>query len=129
MKAEKEIQVPDSLRFWFVIHFIADIIAAIPLLLIPEKVLPLFGWQMVDPITTRLVGAALMGIGIESLLGRNASIDAFRAMLNLKIIWASSAVVALGLGTFISGIVAGWIIMIVFIVFLGIWTYYRILLR
>jgi hypothetical protein len=129
MNVEKEIQVPDSLRFWFVIHFIADIIAAIPLLLIPEKVLPLFGWQMVDPITTRLVGAALMGIGIESLLGRNASIDAFRAMLNLKIIWASSAVVALGLGTFISGIVAGWIIMIVFIVFLGIWTYYRILLR
>ncbi len=129
MNTDKERLVPDSLRFWFVIHFIADIIAAIPLLFIPEKVLPLLGWDTVDPITTRLVGAALMGIGIESLLGRNASIDAFRAMLNLKIIWASSAVVALGLGSFISGIVAGWIIMIIFIVFLSIWTYYRIQLR
>ncbi len=129
MNAEKKILVPDSLRFWFVVHFVADIIFAIPLLLIPEKVLPLFGWHTIDPIATRLVGAALMGIGIESLLGRNASLEVYRAMLNLKIIWAGSAVVAIGLGTLISGILAGWIILIVFAAFLSLWVYYRVQLR
>jgi len=129
MNTEKEISVPDSLRFWFVVHFVADIIFAIPLLLIPEKVLPLVGWHTVDPIATRLVGAALMGIGIESLLGRNANLEVYRAMLNLKIIWASSAVVAIALGTAISGILVGWIILIVFAAFLGIWIYYRVKLR
>ena len=91
-------QVPRSLRRWFVIHFSADIIFAIPLLLIPEVVLPIFGWTVVDPITSRLTGAALLGIGVESLLGRNASREVFEAMLNLKILWASGAVLGIALG-------------------------------
>jgi len=80
--------VPKSLRVWFVIHFVLDIIIAIPMLLVPELLLPLLGWSVVDPITSRLVGAALLGIGVESLIGRNASSDVFKAMLNLKILWA-----------------------------------------
>ncbi len=58
-------EVPNSLRTWFVIHFIADMLFGIPLLFFPEFVLPLLGWGVVDPISTRVVGAALMGIGIE----------------------------------------------------------------
>ena len=33
--------VPRNLRRWFVIHFVADILFAIPLLLIPEAIMPL----------------------------------------------------------------------------------------
>ena len=90
--------VPNGLRTWFVIHFVADILFAIPLLLFPQALLNLFSWKTFDPIMTRLVGAALMGIGVESLLGRNASAATFRAMLNLKVIWASSALFAIGIG-------------------------------
>ena len=74
MNNSTENNVPRNLRRWFVIHFVADILFAIPLLLIPETILPFFGWTVVDPITSRLVGAALLGIGTESLLGRNASL-------------------------------------------------------
>ncbi len=94
--AEK--QVPSSLRVWFVIHFAVDMLFAIPLLFFPEILMPLLGWKVVDPITSRLVGAALLGIGGESLLSRKASRDVFTAMLNLKIIWAIGAVVGIGLG-------------------------------
>ncbi len=121
--AEK--QVPSSLRVWFVIHFAVDMLFAIPLLFFPEVLLPLLGWKVVDPITSRLVGAALLGIGGESLLGRNASKEVFLAMLNLKIIWAISAVVGIGLGISAGGPPLAWGVLAVFAIFLGVWVYYR----
>jgi hypothetical protein len=99
--------VPPTLRTWFVIHFIADMLFGIPLLLFPEIIMPLLAWNTVDPIASRVVGAALMGIGIESWLGRNANIDVYRAMLNLKVIWSSSAIIGIGLGLWQGGASAG----------------------
>ncbi|MFA9402559.1 MAG: hypothetical protein ACERKY_05780 [Anaerolineales bacterium] len=121
--------VPKSLRVWFVIHFVLDIIIAIPMLLVPELLLPLLGWSVVDPITSRLVGAALLGIGVESLIGRNASRDVFKAMLNLKILWASGAILGIGLGLMVGGPPIAWIFLAIFTGFLGLWSYYRVKLR
>jgi len=121
--------VPKSLRVWFVIHFVIDIIIAIPMLLVPELLLPLIGWSVVDPITSRLVGAALLGIGVESLLGRNASRDVFKAMLNLKILWASGAILGIGLGLVAGGPPIAWLFLAIFAAFLGLWAYYRVKLR
>src|SRR5216683_1878366 len=78
--------VPRSLRSWFVVHFWADILFAVPLFFAPRLFLGLLGWPAVDPIATRLVAAALFGIGIQSLLGRAEDAATFRALLNLKII-------------------------------------------
>jgi hypothetical protein len=119
-------EVPKGLRRWFTVHFIADIIFAIPLLFIPEIFMPLFGWTNVDPIMSRLVGAALIGIGVESLLGRNADVHVFRAMLNLKILWASSAVLGIGLGIYMGGPLQALLFLFVFASFLLLWIYYRI---
>jgi hypothetical protein len=85
--------VPASLRRWFVIHFVADIIFEVPLVLVPASLLRALGWPTVDPLTARMVGAALAGIGIESLLCRNDGIEAFRTMLRLKCIWSGAAIV------------------------------------
>ena len=63
----------------------------------PRITLGVFGWETIDPVTARLVGAALMGIGIESFLGRNAGIESFRGMLTLMLIWSFSAVFGIGL--------------------------------
>ncbi|HEY5730600.1 MAG TPA: hypothetical protein VIS72_11145 [Anaerolineales bacterium] len=117
-------EVPDSLRTWFVIHFVADMLTGIPLLLFPELIMPFLGWTMIDPIATRVVGAALMGIGIESYLGRNAGIEVFRAMLNLKVIWSSSAILGIGLGIWKGGAQAGWLFLSIFFIFWCVWVYY-----
>jgi len=117
-------EVPNSLRTWFVIHFYADMLFGIPLLILPEIVMPLLGWSAIDPISTRVVGAALMGIGIESYLGRNASIEVFRAMLNLKVIWSSSAILGIGLGIWKGGAQAGWLFFAIFVLFWFVWIYY-----
>ena len=121
--------VPNGLRTWFVIHFVADVLFAIPLLLFPQALLNFFGWKTYDPIMTRLVGAALMGIGVESLLGRNASAATFRAMLNLKVIWASSALIAIGFGIAEGAASTAWLFMTIFFVFWCVWVYYRMALK
>ena len=120
---------PRSLKNWFVIHFVADVLFAIPLLFFPQMILNLFGWRTYDPIMTRLVGAALMGIGVESLLGRNADADTFRAMLNLKVIWASSALFAIGAGIAGGAAPTAWLFLSIFFVFWCVWVYYRMALR
>jgi hypothetical protein len=109
-----------------VIHFVADVLFAIPLLFFPRWLLLLFEWGVYDPILSRLVGAALMGIGVESLLGRNTDVDTFRAMLNLKIIWASSALFAFGAGIAEGAASIVWVLMGIFFVFWCVWVYYRV---
>ena len=122
--------VPQSLRFWFVIHFVVDFIFAIPLMIAPVWLLTLFGFETADPFTARLVGAALLGIGGESLLGWNGTIEAFRAMLNLKIIWSLAAILAIILTLVTTGgPLMAYMILLVFAAFSGLWMYYRFLLR
>ena len=122
--------VSKSLRTWFVIHFIADYLFGIPLLIAPVWLLSLFGWQSFDPFTARLVGAALIGIGGVSLLERNASADAFRAMLNMKLLWASVAIIGMTITMLGGGYpLIGWGIVVIFVVFFFIWLYFRIQLK
>jgi hypothetical protein len=113
----------------FVVHCVVDLVVAVPLFLAPREVLGFMGWHEVDPIATRLVAAALFGIGIESYLGRNANRQSFREILNLKIIWSATAT----LGSFWSqlegGPPAGWAVVAIFATFHVVWLRYRLLLR
>lgn len=122
--------ISKGLRTWFVIHFAIDILFAIPLLVAPVPFLTFLGWTAVDPYTARLVGAALMGIGIESYLGRNAGVEAFQGMLNLKIIWSATAIAGTLL-TMMSGYRpwGAWLLLAAFIPFNILWIYYRLQLR
>lgn len=122
----KMTNVPHSLRVWFVIHFFADILFAIPLLLAPVWILGLFGFQTIDILTTRLVGAALIGIGGASLLHRNASREAYSAMLTVKLLWSGTAIVS-----FLVAILSGasrsvWLFLVIFSFFFCVWTHYKI---
>lgn len=120
---------PPALRTWFVVHFVADLVFAVPLFAAPRAFLGLLGWSCVDPIASRLVAAALLGIGIQSLLGRNESTETFRAMLNLKIIWSASATVGLVWSQLDGGPPLGWMFVAVFGSFNVVWTYFRWRLR
>jgi hypothetical protein len=120
--------VPKSLRVWFVIHFFADLAFAIPLFLAPTWTLELLGWEAVDPVATRLVAAALFGIGIESLLGRNADRGSFLTMLNLKVIWSATASLGILWSVLDGGPTMAWGLFAVFAGFHVVWLRYRIVL-
>jgi hypothetical protein len=119
-----DISIPGGLKTWFLIHFAVDMVFAIPLIFFPELFLAWIGWQPTDPVMPRLVGAALLGIGGESLFSRHASRDTFKALLRLKIIWASGAILALLLGIFRGGPALAWAFVGIFGIFLLIWIYY-----
>jgi hypothetical protein len=124
--------VPNALRKWFVIHFWVDILFAIPLMLVPVEMLSMMGWQTVDAYTGRLVAAALFGIGIESYLGRNAGVESFRNMLNLKIIWSLAAVLGIGISLAQNAQdnpLMAWGILAIFVGFNFLWVYWRLGLR
>ena len=121
--------VPRGLRIWFVVHFVVDVLVAVPLFLAPVAVLTFFGWRAVDPAATRLVAAALFAIGIRSLLGCNEGVEAFRAMLGLKLIWSATATLGLLWTQIEGGPAVGWLLVATFAAFHLVWLRYHLLLR
>ncbi|HLD80050.1 MAG TPA: hypothetical protein VJA18_05825 [Candidatus Nanoarchaeia archaeon] len=117
-------QVTSSLRTWFVIHFVVDYLFAIPLFVAPAWFLSLFGFTVVEPVTARLVAAALFAIGSISLLSSNESANTYKTLLKLKIIWSVSAIAGLLVSLWQGAPVLLWLIVIVFALFCGIWIYY-----
>ena len=72
----------------------------------------------------------MAGIGIASYLVRNAGVEAFQGMLNLKIIW-SATVITGTLVTMATGYIpwGAWLLLAFFIPFNIIWIHYRRQLR
>jgi hypothetical protein len=124
--------VPSALRVWFVIHFAIDMTVAVPIFLAPGEVLGLLGWVEIDPLATRLAAAALFGIGLESLFGRNAGRESFRGMLQLKLIWSAFAAMGLAwsvLETNLRYPLIGWLLVGTFAAFHVLWWYWILRLK
>jgi hypothetical protein len=122
-------QVPEALRIWFIVHGVVDLVAALPLLVAPEVVLRALGWTCVDPAATRLVASALLAIGGQSLLMRNASADVYRAMVSLKVIWSFAAAASLFVAIGAGAPAAAWGFLSIFIAFAGVWLHHAIRFR
>jgi hypothetical protein len=118
--------IPKGLATWFVVHFVVDMLFAVPLMVAPHALLGALGWRSVDPVAARLVAAALMGIGIQSWIGRHEGSKAFAAMLNLKIIWSLSACIGLVWSLAQGAPAAVWLVLGLFAPFSFLWIYYRV---
>ncbi len=115
--------VPSSLRKWFTIHFIVDMLFAIPLFIAPSFVLSLFGFEGV--VTARLVAAAFIAIGGSSLILNKKGFETYNTLLTLKIIWSITALLGLIL-SFIGGAPPSIFLAIgIFAIFCYIWVYYK----
>ena len=128
---EQPLMIPRGLRIAFIVHFAVDMIVGIPLFLFPSFLLGAIGWESIDPIFVRLFAAALLGIGLESLLGYNAEAKVYQAMLNLKIVWSLSAAAGIALSLIYHPtyrIIWVWIGLAVFLGFNLLWLYWRLLL-
>ena len=118
--------VTPLLRKLFVLHFIIDYLVALPLMFAPEPTLSFFGWPTPEPVATRLVAAALLGIGGISLVARNADAAAYRHMLTLKLLWSGTAILGLVLSLIQGAPAATLVFLIIFAIFFGIWLFYRL---
>ena len=123
------IKIPISLRNWFFVHFLVDYIFAIPLFLFPQQTLAFFGWGVIDQITTRLVAAALLGIGGVSLVARKSDAVVYKHLLIMKIIWSLSVVAGILLSAATGAVPPFiWAVLAIFVLFASIWIYYYCIL-
>ncbi|MCU0844905.1 MAG: hypothetical protein MUC76_08260 [Spirochaetes bacterium] len=120
---------PPLLRKLFVLHFALDYLFAIPLMIAPVRTMALFGWDNAEPVATRLVAAALLGIGGVSLIARNADAASYRHMLTMKLLWSGAAVLGLLISLFEGAPVMTAGFLAVFASFFGVWLYYRLRLK
>jgi hypothetical protein len=118
--------VPPSLRAWFVFHCVVDLLFAVPLFIAPVTTLQLFGWTSIDPLATRLVAAALVGIGVESYLGRGGTREQFRGMLRLKVLWSLTANAGIALSILQGAPPMAWLFQVIFIGFSTLWITYSV---
>ena len=121
--------IPQSLRRAFVLHAAVDLAIGVPLLLAPGTVLGALGWTAVDPASARLVAAALVAIGTKSYTSRNAGLETFRTMLDLKLLWSAGAILGLVLSIGDGAPAACWAFLAIFVAFFGVWTHYRIRMK
>jgi hypothetical protein len=122
-------EVPGSLRQWFVAHFVVSVGLAVPLLVAPVAFLQALGWSVVDPAAARVAGAALLAIGTQSLLSRRAEVDVFRTLLNLKIVWSLAVITGLVVSAGDGAPPAVWVAVSAFLAFAGVWVHHRIRFR
>ena len=121
--------IPRGLKAWFVLHFIVDILFAIPLILFPDLVMSLFDITSYDLLTPRLVGAALVGIGGVSFVIRNEGRIVYNALLSLKILWSFAAMLGVAIYLLEGGSKMSSILFAIFFVFAGVWNYYKVILN
>ena len=60
-------KITKGLKNWFFVHFVIDMLFAVALIFFPGLILGLFGFPVENLVFVRLVGAALIGIGMASL--------------------------------------------------------------
>ena len=60
--------ISTGLRTTFLVHFIVGLIFGLLLLLIPGTFLGMFGWNVAQPATYRLVGAAILALSVFYIL-------------------------------------------------------------
>lgn len=62
-----------GLKYLFLVHCVVAILFGAPLLVAPGRFLELFGWAPVDPLISRVLGAALLALAWSSFRGWQAA--------------------------------------------------------
>ncbi len=117
--------VPDGLRTWFIIHFWADILFALPLMFAPAFSLTLLGFPVAETLTPRLVAAAFLAIGGTSLLLRNKGVETYDTLLTLKIVWSAAAMIGIVLAIIEGTSPFAWAVLAIYVMFFSVWVYYK----
>lgn len=114
--------VPRSLRRWFIIHFVVDVLVALPLIVAPHWFLASLGFEVGSTVPARLLGAALFAIGAFSFLMRNTGVEAYRLFLSFKILWSATAIFTLLVALIAGAPAVTWLTVLIFVIFLAVWV-------
>lgn len=116
----------NSLKYTFLIHAIVALVYGALMLVVPGRFLGLFGWIPIDPLISRLLGAAMLAMAWSSFRGWQAT---ERAQVNI-LIEMEVVFTVLGCLGLIRHLVLGgypyyvWLNFAVLLVFAIVWIYH-----
>jgi len=85
-----------GLRITFLIHALLSTVGGLLLLIIPGRTLLLLGWAPIDPLLSRVLGAALLALAWSSFRGRRATEwGQVRILVELEAVFCTLACVGL----------------------------------
>jgi hypothetical protein len=115
-----------SLRYTFLVHAVVALAFGLPLLIMPGRTLDLFGWAPIDPIMTRLFGAALLALSWGSYRGWRAAVRSDVAiLLQVEAVFTVLSVIGI-----VRHLLVGswpwymWMTVIIFALFAVAWIYH-----
>ncbi len=115
-----------SLKYTFLIHVVVSLIFGAALLLAPGRFLGLFGWAPIDPLISRLLGAALLALAWSSYRGWGASsYEQVSVLVEMEVIFTVFGSVGL-----LRHLIKAWypwyvwLVFAVLLVFAIAWTYH-----
>jgi uncharacterized membrane protein YkvA (DUF1232 family) len=114
-----------STKYTFLIHAVIAALFGIPMLIIPGEFLPLFGWtdEVIDPLVSRVLGAAIIAMAWSSYRGWRAS-DWEQVNIVVEAEAMFAVLAAIGILRHLIGYSwpAGvWLIFVLFVVFAIAW--------
>jgi hypothetical protein len=120
-----------SLRVIFLIHAVVSAVLGVLFLAIPGRFLGLFGWAPIDPIISRLLGAALLALAWGSYRGSRAAEKAQVAILvELEAVFCVLACAGLLRHLLVAGYPwYAWLLLAGFAAWAIVWVYELIAVR
>jgi hypothetical protein len=137
-----DVPISNSLRTTFLIHMIVGLVLGAALWLVPGRSLTLLGWvpdqvqlpqtelsvpgqTFVDPVVTRLLGAALLALGYASFLGwRSSRREQVSLLVQMEFVYCVLATIAILVGIFTMSRPApliGWVLAAMLAAFAVAW--------
>ncbi len=113
-----------ALKYTFIVHIVVAVVFGVPLLLLPGRFLELFGWAPVDPLLSRVLGAALLAQAWSSFrVSMGADAATVMLLLEVNIVFAAlSAIGFLRHLLFANYPPMVWFVFALFVVFTIAWT-------
>ncbi len=124
-------QISKQLKIMFLVHFFIAVFFGLVFLIFIEGFVSFIDWpsQYLDPVIGRLLGGALIGFAASSLLAwRETQWLKVKLVVQMEIVWCAVGSIVLLVSLFIPTILPlplfTWVITIVFLFFLIIFTWY-----
>lgn len=84
-----------ALKVMLLVHVVLDVVFGLPLLLMPGRFLTLLGWAPIDPIISRILGAALLAFGWVQLRAWQAGLAECAPVLEMEVAFSGLACIGL----------------------------------
>jgi hypothetical protein len=117
-----------GLRMLFLVHMAVALVFGVPLLLIPGRMLQWLNWAPIDPVVSRVLGAALLALGWSSfrgwqLMGKRD----VRLLVEMEAAFTGLACVGMGRHLFFASYpLFPWLVFALFLLFFLAWTFFLV---